>query len=85
MTEPPHYAVLWGDEALSGITESEWRPLSGGAFGQVGRTQSVQQLLTVPSVDPHVQVYALAAPFRKDAYTITIRRRVEAGASTATR
>jgi hypothetical protein len=59
--------------------------LSGGVFGKAGRTQSVQQLLTVPSVDPHVQVYALAAPFEQDAYTITIRRRSEAGASTATR
>ena len=86
ITEPPRYAVLRGDEAaLSGITGSEWRPLSGGVFGKVGRTQSVQQLLTVPSVDPHVQVYALAAPFKQDAYTITIRRRSEAGASTATR
>ncbi len=86
ITEPPRYAVLRGDEAaLSGITESEWRPLLGGVFGKVGRTQSVQQLLTVPSVDPHVEVYALAAPFKQDAYTITIRRRFEAGASTATR
>jgi hypothetical protein len=85
ITEPPRYAVLQGDETLSGLTEFDWQPLFGGAFGNVGRTQSVQQLLTVPSVDPHVQVYALAAPFKQDAYTITIRRRFEAGASTATR
>lgn len=84
ITEPPAYAVLWGDRALSGFRDGAWQAFRGGAFAQVPRTQSVQQLAVVEGVDPHIQVYAFSTDLGRDAYTLTETRRTVRGASTAT-
>ncbi|WP_219417311.1 arabinosyltransferase domain-containing protein [Pseudonocardia nigra] len=84
ITEPPAYAVLWGDRALSGLNDGAWQPFRGGAFGQVPRSQSVQQLAVVPGVDPYIEVYVLGTDLARAAYTVTETRRTVGGASTAT-
>ena len=85
ITEPPSYAVLWGNGgALSGLTDIAWLAPQGGVFGQVARTQSVLQLATVGPVDPYIQVYAFGTRLGRDGYTLTTDRRTVAGASTAT-
>jgi arabinosyltransferase C len=81
ITEAPQYAVLWGDEALSGLDDGTWVPFRGGAFAQVPRTQSVQQLAVVPGVDPNIQVYAFRAGLARAAYTVSETRRTVSGAS----
>ncbi|MDQ4009901.1 MAG: arabinosyltransferase domain-containing protein [Actinomycetota bacterium] len=82
ITEPPSYAVLWGDGALAGLTDPAWRPQEGGAFGHVARTQPVLQLATVGAVNPYLQVYAFGTRLGRDGYTLTTDRRTVAGAST---
>jgi hypothetical protein len=84
ITEAPEYAVLWGEGPLSGIADGTWVPIRGGAFAQVPRTQSVQQLAVVGGVDPHIQVYAFHTPLARTAYTVTQTTRTVSGASTAT-
>lgn len=84
ITEAPEYAVLWGEGALSGFADGTWVPFRGGAFGQVPRTQSVQQLAVIGGVDPHIQVYAFRTPLARAAYTVTETTRTVSGASTAT-
>jgi arabinosyltransferase C len=83
VTEAPEYAVLWGeqDRTLSGFADGVWQAFRGGAFAQVPRTQSVQQLAVVPGVDPHIEVYSFATPYARDAYTLTHTRRTVSGAS----
>lgn len=80
ITEPPAFAVLRAEGALAGLGDIAWQPGRGGVFGQVPRTQSVLQLATVGPVDPYVQVYALATPLHRDAYTLTTRVRTAGGA-----
>jgi hypothetical protein len=81
ITEAPQFAVLWGDTDMSGLDDGAWVPFRGGAFAQVPRTQSVQQLAVVPGVDPNIQVYAITSPFARDAYSVTETRRTVSGAS----
>jgi hypothetical protein len=84
ITESPEYAVLWGSgEALNGLGDGAWVPFRGGAFAQVTRSQSMQQLAVVPGVDPHIEVYAFATPLARDAYTLTTAQRVTPGANAA--
>ena len=83
ITEPAAYAVVWGDRSLSGLSDGIWTPDRGGLFGQLPRSQSVQQLATVDGVDPTVQVYLLSSPLARDAYTVTTTTRVQDGAVTA--
>ncbi|MGH3824670.1 MAG: arabinosyltransferase domain-containing protein [Pseudonocardiaceae bacterium] len=85
ITEAPSYAVLWGEEALSGLSDIGWQAHQGGVFGQVARTQSVLQLATVSPVDPSIQVYAFGTRFGRDGYTLTTDRRTVLGASTTNR
>ena len=84
ITEAPSYAVLWGDGALAGLSDAAWQPSQGGVFGQVTRTQSVQQLATVGPVTPYIQVYAFGTGLGRDGYTLSTDRRTVAGASIAT-
>jgi hypothetical protein len=84
ITEQPAYAVLWGDEALSGLNDGAWQAFRGGAFAPVPRTQSVQQLATVGPVDPFIEVYSFDTDLGRDRYTLSTDRRTVAGASTAT-
>lgn len=79
ITEAPEYAVLWGDEALSGFRDGTWQPFRGGAFAQVPRTQSVQQLAVVDGVDPFIQVYAFDTDLAPAAYTLTETQKVVSG------
>src|SRR5665648_69703 len=82
----PHataYAVAWGDRSLSGLYDGIWTPDRGGIFGQIPRSQSVQQLATVDGTDPTVQVYALGSPLARDAYTVTTTTHIQDGALTA--
>ena len=81
ITQSPQYAVLWGDESLSGFDDGAWKSFRGGAFAQVPRTQSVQQLAVVPGTDPNVQVYSFATPFAPRAYTVTRTSRDTPGGS----
>jgi hypothetical protein len=81
ITEAPRYAVLWGDRNMSALTDGAWVPPRGGAFAQVPRTQSVQQLAVAPGVDPNIQVYTFATGFARNAYTVTESRRTVSGAS----
>jgi arabinosyltransferase C len=83
ITESPQYAVLFGDRALGGFSDGVWQPFRGGAFAQVPRTQSVQQLAVVPGVDPEIQVYAFDTPLARGAYALTRASRTTPGASTA--
>lgn len=83
ITEPAAYAVAWGNRSLSGLSGWIWKPARGGLFGQVPRSQSVQQLATVDGSDPTVQVYLLSSPLARDAYTVTTTTRVQDGAVTA--
>jgi len=83
VTEPPAYAVLWGDDALSGFRDGAWQLFRGGAFAPVLRTQSVQQLAVVPGGDPYIKVYRFTSPYPRRAYTLTETQRVTPGASTA--
>jgi hypothetical protein len=84
VTEPPEYAVLYGNgEALNGLGDGAWVPFRGGAFAQVPRTQSVQQLAVVPGVDPHIELYSFATPLARDAYTLTTTQRVTPGANSS--
>jgi hypothetical protein len=83
ITEPPAFAVLWGDTgALSGFSDGAWQASRGGAFAQVPRSQSVLQLATVPPVDPDVEVFVFGSPLGRDRYTLTEDRRTVGGAST---
>lgn len=79
VTEAPAYAVLWGDQALSGFRDGTWQPFRGGAFAQVPRTQSVQQLAVVDGVDPYIQVYAFETDLAAAAYTLTETQKVVSG------
>jgi hypothetical protein len=81
ITEAPQYAVLWGTDALAGLADGAWQAGRGGAFGQVSRTQSVQQLAVVPGVDPAIQVYVLHSDFARAAYSVSETRRTVLGAS----
>jgi arabinosyltransferase C len=81
ITEAPQYAVLWGKTPLSGLEDGTWLPFRGGAFAQVPRTQSVQQLAVVPGVDPNIQVYAFSTDLAPAAYTVSETRRTVSGAS----
>ncbi|MGH3997758.1 MAG: arabinosyltransferase C-terminal domain-containing protein, partial [Pseudonocardiaceae bacterium] len=81
ITEAPAYAVLWGPEALSGLTDIAWQAHQGGVFGQVARSQSVLRLATVGPVDPHIQVYAFGTRLSRDGYTLTTDRRTVLGSS----
>lgn len=84
ITEPPAFAVLWGEEGnLSAFADGAWQAFRGGAFAQVPRSQSVLQLATVEPVDPHVQVYVFGSDLGRDRYTLTEDRRTVGGASTA--
>lgn len=83
ITEAPEYAVLWGDEALSGFSDGTWQAFRGGAFAQVPRTQSVLQLAVVGGVDPNIQVYAFGTALARDAYTVTETRRTVSGLAPA--
>lgn len=83
ITEPAAYAVVWGDRSLSGLSDGSWTPDRGGLFGQIPRSQSVQQLATVDGTDPTVQVYVLGTPLARDAYAVTTTTRVQDGAVTA--
>ena len=85
VTESPEYAVLWGNRALSGFADGVWQPFRGGAFAQVPRTQSVQQLAVVPGVDPRLEVYSFATPLARDAYSLTRTRRTVSGADISVR
>ena len=82
ITEPPSYAVLWGEEARSGLDDIAWQTGRGAVFGQVARTQSVLQLSTVGPVDPHIQVYTFGTRLGRDGYTLSTDRRTVSGAST---
>jgi cell wall arabinan synthesis protein/EmbC-like arabinotransferase in arabinogalactan biosynthesis/arabinosyltransferase-like concanavalin domain-containing protein len=82
ITEPAAYAVVWGDRSLSGLSDGIWTPDRGGLFGQIPRSQSVQQLATVDGTDPTVQVYAFGSPLARDAYTVTTTTRIQDGAVT---
>jgi cell wall arabinan synthesis protein/EmbC-like arabinotransferase in arabinogalactan biosynthesis/arabinosyltransferase-like concanavalin domain-containing protein len=85
ITETPQYAVLWGNtQALNGFGDGVWVPFRGGAFAQVPRTDSVQQLAVVPGTDPHIEVYAFGTPLAPRAYTLTTTQRVTPGANPAT-
>jgi hypothetical protein len=81
ITETPDYAVLYGTDHLDGFGDGVWVPFRGGAFAQVPRTDSVQQLAVVPGVDPHIEVYAFGTPLAHDAYTLTTTQRVAPGAN----
>jgi hypothetical protein len=81
VTESPQYAVLWGEGGLGGFADGVWQPFRGGAFAQVPRTQSVQQLAVVPGVDPYLEVYAFDTPLAAKAYTLTHVRRTVSGSS----
>jgi cell wall arabinan synthesis protein/EmbC-like arabinotransferase in arabinogalactan biosynthesis/arabinosyltransferase-like concanavalin domain-containing protein len=81
VTEAPQYAVLYGSSALGGFGDGVWRPSRGGAFAQVPRTQSVQQLAVAPGVDPNIQVYAFDTPLARAAYALTHAPRTTPGAS----
>lgn len=83
ITEPPAYALLWGDRTLAVLDDLAWRPWRGGVFGQVVRTQSMLSLATVGPVDPDLEVYAFGAPFERAAYTLTTERRTVPGAQAA--
>ncbi|MCO1657909.1 arabinosyltransferase domain-containing protein [Pseudonocardia humida] len=83
ITESPEHAVLWGDEALSGFGDGAWQSSRGGAFAQVPRTQSVQQLAVVPGTDPRIEVYTFATPLAPRAYTVTRTARETPGGSAA--
>jgi arabinosyltransferase C len=83
ITEPAAYAVVWGNRSLGGLSDGIWTPDRGGIFGQLPRSQSVQQLATVDGTDPTVQVYLLSSPLDRDAYTVTTTTRVQDGAVTA--
>jgi arabinosyltransferase C len=83
VTESPRYAVLWGAEALGGLGDGAWRPTRGGAFAQVPRTQSVQQLGVAPGTDPKVQVYTFATTLAPRAYELTHTSRETPGGSPA--
>ena len=83
ITEPAAYAVVWGNRSLSGLYDWIWTPDRGGLFGQIPRSQSVQQLATVDGTDPTVQVYLLSTPLARDAYSVTTTTRVQDGAATA--
>ena len=84
ITEPPAFAVLWGDgTALSGMRDNTWTAPRGGAFGQVARSQSVLQLATVEPVAPSTEVYVFGSDLGRDRYTLTEDRRTVGGASTA--
>jgi hypothetical protein len=83
ITEPPAFAVLFGDgSALSGMRDATWQISRGGAFAQVPRSQSVLRLATVPPVDPNVEVYAFGSGLGRDRYTLTEDRRTTGGAAT---
>jgi hypothetical protein len=85
VTQTPDFAVLYGDgEGLDGLGDGAWVPFRGGAFAQVPRTLSTQQLAVAPGVDPHIEVYAFATPLAPDAYTLTTTQRVTPGATTST-
>lgn len=84
ITEPPQFGVLWGAQPLGGLIDVAWQPQRGSVFGQVQRSQSVQQLATVGPVDPHIQVYAFGSRLARDAYTLTTTTRMQWGASIAT-
>jgi Mycobacterial cell wall arabinan synthesis protein/EmbC C-terminal domain/Arabinosyltransferase concanavalin like domain len=79
ITEPAAYAVVWGDRSLSGLSDGIWTPDRGGLFGQIPRSQSVQQLATVDGTDPTAQVYVLSSPLARDAYTVTTTTRAKDG------
>ena len=81
ITEAPQYAVLWSNEAMPGLDDGAWVPFRGGAFAQVPRTQSVQQLAVVPGTDPNIEVYAFRTALARAAYTVTETRRTVSGAS----
>lgn len=84
ITETPQYAVLRGStEALNGFGDGVWAPFRGGAFAQVPRTDSVQQLAVLPGTDPHTEVYAFGTPLAPHAYTLTTTQRVTPGANPA--
>ncbi len=83
VTESPEYAVLWGNSALGGFGDGVWRPTRGGAFAQVPRTQSVQQLAVAPGTDPRIQVYAFSTPLAPRAYALTHTARETPGGSAA--
>ncbi|MDQ4116080.1 MAG: arabinosyltransferase C-terminal domain-containing protein, partial [Actinomycetota bacterium] len=83
ITEPPAYAVLWGDRTLAVLDDLAWRPWRGGVFGQVVRTQSMLLLATVGPVDPNLEVYTLRAPYERGAYTLTSEQSTVPGARTA--
>ncbi len=84
ITEAPRYAVQYGDGGLGGLGDGTWLPFRGGAYAQVPRTQSVQQLAVVPGVDPSIQVYAFGTGFAAGAYTVTETRRTVSGGSVDT-
>jgi hypothetical protein len=84
ITEPPRYAVLYGNgEALNGLGDGAWVAFRGGAFAQVKRTQSVQQLAVAPGTDPHIELYSFGTPLARDAYTLTTTQRITPGANTS--
>jgi hypothetical protein len=66
------------------LTDAAWQASQGGVFGQVTRTQSVQQLATVGPVTPYIQVYAFGTGLGRDGYTLSTDQRTVAGASIAT-
>ncbi|GAA1248998.1 hypothetical protein GCM10009609_10530 [Pseudonocardia aurantiaca] len=81
ITESPQYAVLWGNEPMTGLDDGAWVPFRGGAFAQVPRTESVQRLAVAPGTDPHIEVYAFHTDLAQAAYTVTETRRTVSGAS----
>jgi len=84
ITEAPAFGVLWGDSALSGLGDIAWQEQRGGVFGQVARSQSVQQLATVAPESPGVQVYVFGNELGRGAYTAGGTNRTVPGASTDT-
>lgn len=83
ITETPAYAVLYGGGSMSGFADGTWQTFRGGAFAQVPRVMSVQQLAVLPGVDPNIWVYAFDTELARDAYTLTETTRSVGGATAA--
>ncbi|WP_018331740.1 arabinosyltransferase domain-containing protein [Actinomycetospora chiangmaiensis] len=76
VSEPVATVVTWGDQPLSGVSDSAFLPVRGGLFVPSYRNSAVTQLSArfrdAPPVP--IQVYTLRDPLPDDRYTIDPRR-----------
>ena len=74
ITEPPQYAVLWGDNGVNGLGDATWQLPRGGLFGPTLRDSSVTFLGgTFPDFPEiaTVQVFRVVAAYPTDGFDLS--------------